>query len=75
MIANNTIDDCEAIVSHATLLCVLTTAPDAETCLDQMNRVLWLIVEHAQAIQSREATALPRPVLSVVRRPDPRDRA
>ncbi|MCP1758226.1 hypothetical protein [Bradyrhizobium elkanii] len=71
MIANNTIDDCDAIIDHATLLCVLTTAPDAETCLNQVNRLMWVIIEHAGAIKEREVenhipSLPPRPKLSVV---------
>lgn len=79
MIANNTIDDCDAIIDHATLLCVLTTAPDAETCLNQVNRLMWVIIEHAGAIKEREVenhipSVPPRPNLSVVHQPESRDR-
>jgi hypothetical protein len=50
----NTIQDCAAIIDFGKLLCVLTGSPDAEGCLNEMNRVCWLIVAHAEAIQHRE---------------------
>ncbi|WP_156929078.1 hypothetical protein [Bradyrhizobium sp. th.b2] len=44
MIAYNTTpEDAEAIIEFGTLLCVLVANPDAEGCLNEMNRVLWLI--------------------------------
>lgn len=48
-------EDAEAIVDYGTLLCVLVANPDAEGCLGQINRVLWLVVDHARAILAREA--------------------
>lgn len=48
----------EAIVDYGTLLCVLVANPDAEACLDQINRVLWLIVGHARTIQNRPSETL-----------------
>jgi hypothetical protein len=54
MTCASTIDDSAAIIDYGMLLCVLTASPDAEGCLNEMNRVCWLIVEHARAIQNRE---------------------
>jgi non-ribosomal peptide synthetase component F len=47
-------------VEYSTLLCVLTASPDAEGCLDEMNRLLHQVADHAREIETRRVVAIGR---------------
>jgi len=55
--SNDTLADATAIDDWGVLLAFALAHPDADSAIDQMHRVAWVIVDHARAIQQREERA------------------
>lgn len=52
-------DDLMVIKDLADLLVVLLAQPDADTAIDGMHKVAWVISNRAKAIRDREAVPSP----------------
>ena len=50
----NSLADATAIEDWGLLLAFALAQPDADSALEQLHRVTWLIVDHARAIKIRE---------------------